>query len=110
MFDKLKNIEKSKVLCLKDEIEISDGQVVSKTLVQNGAVGITLFAFSKGEGISSHESTGDAMVYCLYGKGLITIDGVEYTIKDGETIIMPAGHPHAVYAKEDFKMLLTVVF
>ena len=61
MAELMKNIEKSKVLTLKDEISYADGQVVSKTLVQNDAVSETLFAFEKGEEISTHESGGDAV-------------------------------------------------
>ncbi len=106
----LKNIEQEKVLTVADEITAAPGQVVSKTLVQNSAVSITLFAFSKGEEISTHASDGDAMVMVLWGKGRFTIDGKEYFCAAGESIIMPAKKPHAVYAAEDFKMLLTVVF
>ncbi len=50
------------------------------------------------------------MVLCLDGVGKITIDGVEYILHAGESIVMPARHPHAVYAQEQYKMLLTVVF
>ncbi len=70
---------------------------------------VTLFAFDKGEEISTHKSDGDAFVTCLDGVGRITIDGVEYELTQGESIVMPAGHPHAVYGKEQFKMLLVVV-
>ena len=105
-----KNIEKEKVINLKDLVDYSEGQVVSKTLVQNDSVGITLFSFDKGEEISTHESGGDAFVTCLDGVGKITVDGVEHIIKEGESIVMPARHPHAVYGEEQFKMLLVVVF
>lgn len=54
----LKNIASAEVLKLADQVQYAAGQVVSKTLVQNKGVGITLFAFAKGEGISEHESTG----------------------------------------------------
>ena len=47
---------------------------------------------------------------CLDGEGEITIDGVKYILHEGESIIMPAKHPHAVYGQEQFKMLLVVVF
>lgn len=47
---------------------------------------------------------------CLDGAGRITIDGKDHELKEGESIVMPAGHPHAVLAKENFKMLLVVVF
>ncbi len=107
---KMKNISKAEVLTLKEQIAYQDGQVVSKTLVQNEAVSITLFSFAKGEEISTHESGGDAFVTCLDGVGKITIDGIEYLLHEGESIVMPAKHPHAVYGQEQFKMLLVVVF
>ena len=106
----IKNIKKAEVLKLKEEVAYQEGQVVSKTLVQNQGVGITLFAFAKGEGISSHESKGDAFVTALDGTGEITIDGKAYTLQAGQSIVMPANHPHAVYGSENFKMLLVVVF
>ncbi len=106
----MKNIKKAEVLTLKEQVGYQTGQVVSKTLIQNDAVSITLFSFDKGEEISTHSSEGDAFVTCLDGMGKITIDGVEYELKEGESIVMPAGHPHAVCGTEQFKMLLVVVF
>ena len=78
--------------------------------VQNKAVSVTLFAFDKGEEISTHDSTGDAMVQVLEGKGKFTVGGKEHFCCAGDVLIMPAKVPHAVYAEESFKMLLTVVF
>lgn len=106
----IKNIEKSKVLTLKDQVEYMDGQVVSKTLAQNSAVSVTLFAFDKDEEISTHESDGDALLTCLDGTGKITIDGTEYLLNEGDSVVMPAKRPHSVYAKERFKMCLVVIF
>ena len=106
----MKNIEKSTILRLADQVAYQDGQVVSKTLAQNDAVSLTLFAFEKDEEISTHESGGDAMVTGLEGTGRFTIDGEPHILQAGETIVMPARHPHAVYGQERFKMLLTVVF
>lgn len=106
----MKNIKKAQVLSLKDEISYQDGQVVSKTLVQNRSLSVTLFSFDKGEEISTHESGGDALVYCLDGVGKITVDGNEHELHEGESIVMPAKHPHAVFGQERFKMLLVVAF
>lgn len=110
MNEKMKNITQAQVLVLKDQISYQEGQVVSKTLAQNNALSITLFSFAKGEEISTHASGGDAFVTCLDGVGKITIDETDYVLHEGESIVMPAGHPHAVYAQEVFKMLLVVVF
>ena len=108
--DGTKNISKGEVLALRDQVAYQSGQVVSRTLAQNEHVSVTLFSFDKGEEISTHESGGDAMVTCLDGVGRITIDGVEHILHEGESIVMPARHPHAVYGQEQFKMLLVVVF
>ena len=110
MKELMKNISKSEVLTLRDQVLCQPGQVVSKTLAQNDALSITLFAVDKDEEISTHASGGDAMVLVLEGRGRFTIDGREHFCSAGESIVMPAGKPHAVYAAEDFKMLLTVVF
>ena len=109
MREPMKNIAKAEVLVLKDQVAYQEGQVVSRTLAQNDAVSVTLFSFDKDEEISTHESGGDALVTCLDGVGKITIDGTAYLLHEGESIVMPAGHPHAVYGEEQFKMLLTVI-
>lgn len=106
----MKNIDKARPLRLEEEIQFLEGQVVSKTLAQNEHVSLTLFAFEKGEEISTHASGGDAMVTVLEGTGRFTVGGTEHILTRGESLVMPAGVPHAVYGQERFKMLLTVVF
>lgn len=109
--DKLiKNIEFSKVIEMESLVSYQEGQVVSRTLAQGKNMSLTLFAFDKGEEISSHSSKGDAMVYLLDGEAKITIGDNTYIVNKGETIVMPAGIPHALMAREQFKMLLIVVF
>ena len=106
----IKNMEHESVLNLAEQVTILPGQVVSKTLAQNKAVSVTLFAFDKDEEISTHDSSGDAMVTVLEGKGRFIVDGQEHFVNAGEVLVMPAKKPHAVYAPEPFKMLLVVVF
>ena len=106
----MKNISKAKVLTLKDQVNNQEGQVVSKTLAQNPLISVTLFAFDKGEEISTHESGGDAFVTCIDSLGKLTIDGEPHIVHEGESIVMPAKHPHAVFAEEKFKTMLVVVF
>lgn len=105
-----KNIEKETKLHLADLVEYCPGQVVSKTLVQNELVSMTIFSFDKGEEISSHSAGGDAMVTVLDGTGKFTVGGAEYVLEAGVTLIMPKGIPHAVFGLKRFKMLLTVSF
>lgn len=105
-----KNIAKKEKLLLKDLVAYQEGQVVSKTLVQNDLVSVTVFSFDKDEEISTHASGGDAMVTVLEGRGRFTVGGEVFQLTEGETLVMPKDVPHAVYGQERFKMLLTVSF
>lgn len=105
-----KNIEKKEKITLADQIEYQAGQVVSKTLVQNDKVSMTLFSFDKGEEISTHAAAGDAMVTVLDGTGRFTVGGEVFILNAGETLIMPKDIPHAVYGEEKFKMQLVVSY
>lgn len=88
-----KNIEKNVKLNLKDQISYQPGQVVSKTLVQNDALSLTLFAFDKDEEISTHKSDGDAMVTVIDGKGKFTVGEDVFYLENEDTLIMPKGIP-----------------
>lgn len=105
-----KNIAKKEKITLADQIEYQAGQVVSKTLVQNDKVSMTLFSFDKGEEISTHAAAGDAMVAVLDGTGRFTVGGEVFILNAGETLIMPKDIPHAVYGEEKFKMQLVVSY
>ncbi len=106
----LKNIGFEQALELGGLVQYQPGQVVSRTLAQNRAVSLTLFAFDKGEEIGAHASEGDAVVCILDGAASITVGVNVYRLEAGKTIVMPAGVPHALLATEQFKMLLLVVF
>ena len=49
------------------------------------------------------------MVQVLEGTGRFTVDGDPHILHEGESIVMPAGIPHAVKAITAFKMYLVVV-
>ncbi|HEY8443964.1 MAG TPA: cupin domain-containing protein [Clostridia bacterium] len=106
----LKNIEFEKALELGSLVQYQEGQVVSRTLAQNKHVSVTLFSFDKGEEISTHASSGDALVTIIEGEAEITIGDKKHILKGGQSIVMPAQVPHALFAKERFKMFLVVVF
>lgn len=105
-----KNIPKQVCLKLKDLVDYQEGQVASKTLVQNGHVSMTIFSFDQGEEISTHAAGGDAMVTVLEGTGRFTVGGEAFRLSEGETLVMPKDIPHAVYGETRFKMQLTVSF
>ncbi|NFK79867.1 cupin domain-containing protein [Clostridium botulinum] len=106
----IKNIDFRKPIEMESLVNYEEGTVVSRTLAQGKPLSVTLFAFDKGEEISSHSASGDAMVYILDGEAEITIGEEKFNVKKGETIVMPDNVPHALLATQRFKMLLTVVF
>ncbi|QUH24762.1 cupin domain-containing protein [Serpentinicella alkaliphila] len=106
----IKNIDLSKKYELASLVDYQEGKVISRTLAQGRPLSLTVFAFDKDEEISSHTASGDAMVVILDGTAEITIGEEKLVLTKGETVVMPAGVPHALLAVEQFKMLLTVVF
>ena len=75
-----KNIEKQTALELREQVDYQAGQIISRTLVQNELMSMTLFAFEKGEEISTHAAGGDAMVTVLEGTGRFTVGGQEFRV------------------------------
>ena len=94
---------------LEKDVDYAAGSVVSKMLIQKDIGNITLFAFDAGQGLSEHTAPFDAVVYILDGTAEISIGGKASTVKTGEMLIMPANVPHALSAKERFKMLLVMI-
>lgn len=90
-------------------VDYADGSVVSKILLKKNTGNITLFSFDKGQGLSEHTAPFDAVVYILDGKAEIHIGPDVHDVGTGEMLIMPANIPHALNAKERFKMLLIMI-
>lgn len=106
---RIKNAPVSEVFSLCELVQYQEGQVVSRTLAQNENMSLTLFSFDKGEKIGTHSAGGDAFLTCIDGGCRIIVDETAYELAVGQSIVMPAGHPHSVHASERFKMLLAVI-
>lgn len=104
-----KKIEKKAVLVPHEMIDYAEGGIVSKEFIHSQAGSSTFFAFDQGQKLSEHTAPFDATVYIIDGEAEIMIDGEMFYPKAGEMIIMPANHPHAVNAKQRFKMILTMI-
>ena len=100
---------RAKVLTLKDLVDYMEGGVASRMIVNTKAGSITLFSFDEDEGLSEHTAPFDAVVTILDGDCEVWIAGVTHQMKEGDTIIFPAGIPHALSAVTRFKMSLTMI-
>ncbi|MGQ9788087.1 MAG: cupin domain-containing protein [Candidatus Hadarchaeaceae archaeon] len=98
-----------KVLKVANLVSYQEGSVVSREIIRKRAGTVTLFAFDKGHGLSEHTAPYDALVQIIDGGAEVTISKKKYLLSAGEFILMPANEPHALFACERFKMLLTMI-
>ena len=94
---------------LSDLVDYQEGSIVSKEIIRNDKGTVTLFAFDKGQGLSEHTAPFDALVYVVDGEADILISKRPFHLRAGQMIIMPADKPHALKAKQRFKMMLIMV-
>ena len=99
----------SKVISMAEMVAVAPDAVVSRTVVSKKAGTVTLFAFDKGQRLSTHSAPYDALVFILEGAVRITIDGKNLRAKEGDMVLMPANHPHALHATQPFKMALVMI-
>ncbi len=99
----------SKILSFTKDIEYATEGIVSKRILEKTTGNVSLFAFDKAQRLSEHSAPFDAMIQVLEGKAEVTINKEPFNLVAGESIIMPANIPHAVFATEQFKMLLTMI-
>ncbi|MGA2105741.1 cupin domain-containing protein [Methanoregula sp.] len=100
---------KEKVLTVNDLVAYQPGTVASRMIVFKKAGTITLFSFDAGEGLSEHMAPFDAVLMVTDGTAEVQIAGTPYTVRAGDMIILPANKPHAVFARERFRMILTMI-
>ncbi len=94
---------------LAELVQYQDGSIVSRVLLKSKGGTVTLFAFGQGEGLSEHTAPFEALVFVADGEAEVEIAGEVYSVRQGETITLPANIPHAVRAMTRFKMLLTMI-
>lgn len=94
---------------LQSLVQYQDGSIVSHELISKPAGTVTLFSFDKGQGLSEHAAPFDVLVIVLEGEARITIDETSHVLLREDSIVIPSGHPHAVKAEKQFKMLLIMI-
>ena len=100
---------KTSVLDIAGMAQYQEGSVVSRQITKTETGNVTLFAFDAGQGLSEHTAPFDALVHILDGEAEVRIAGQPFFLKEGQAIIMPADEPHAIFAPQRFKMLLTMI-
>ena len=99
----------TKVERLKDLLDCQNKSIVSRMLVKNGGGSVTLFAFDKGEGLSEHTAPFDALLIGVEGEAEVPIGATSHLLGEGQSLLIPAGAPHALNPITPFKMLLVMI-
>jgi len=102
-------MEQAKIFDPGQEINYTEGGIVSKQIIKDKGGNVTLFAFDQGQQLSEHTAPFDALIHLVDGEAEIAIDKKKYQVFKGSAIILPANVPHAVQATTRFKMLLTMI-
>jgi quercetin dioxygenase-like cupin family protein len=97
------------VVVLADQVSYQEGSVVSRKILGGKRGNVTLFAFAAGEGLTEHTSPYAALVVVLEGEASIRVGGEERSVRAGQAITLPATVPHALDARQPFKMLLVMI-
>jgi quercetin dioxygenase-like cupin family protein len=106
---KPKGLPGAQVVGTASLVNYQAGAVVSREILRKPSGNVTLFAFDEGQGLSEHTAPFDALAQVLEGDAEITIAGQPHRVRGGESILMPAGQPHALKALAPFKMLLIML-
>ncbi len=101
--------ETAKILNFTKLVEYSENGIISKRVIQKNTGNVSLFSFDADQKLSEHTAPFDAMVQVIEGEAEIVIENIPFHLVAGESIIMPANHPHAVNAITKFKMLLIMI-
>ena len=100
------SIQAGEVFSLKNLVSYEEGRIVNKDLLSNEKRKLALLAFDEGQELSPHRAKGNALLFILDGKGLITYEGKEFLVKEGDEFCFAKDGLHAVKALTKFKMAL----
>jgi quercetin dioxygenase-like cupin family protein len=94
---------------LSKELEIPQDGILSRILLKNSQVNVTLFGFDAGQELSEHTAASPAIIQILQGEAALTIAGEERQGGPGTWIYLPARAPHSLRAQTPVIMLLILV-
>lgn len=94
---------------LLKELEVPTDGILSRVLLKDSHVNVTIFGFDAGQELSEHTAASPAIVQILKGEATLTIAGEERSAGPGTWLHMPARMPHSLVAKTPVVMLLLLL-
>ena len=102
-------IEKGKAHIIVEIIEYIPNAVLSRTIIKKATGNITVMSFDSGEELAEKTSPFDMFIQIIDGAAEVTISKELHKLSLGTGMIIPAHASHYFNAKEQFKMIATVI-
>lgn len=90
-------------------IEYPREGILSKDILKNKSMNITLFCMAKDSELSEHTSTRSGTVYVIEGNGIFNLEGKNIEMNKGVIIQMNENAVHSLKAKENTSFILTLI-
>ncbi len=100
MIDNFKNI--------KESIEYPREGILSKSIIKNEKIDLTLFCMAKSSEISEHTSIREGIVYVIEGKGVFNLKGEKIPMVAGVLIHLKKNVVHSINAEENTSFVLSL--
>jgi len=94
---------------INNMIEYPKEGVLSKDIIKNEKLNVSLFCMAKGTDIGDHTSTKQGHVYVVEGKGIFNLEGEDIEMKPGVFIFMKENAVHSLKAEDDTSFILSLV-
>ncbi len=93
---------------IKKLIEYPQEGILSKEIIKNKKLDVSLFCMAKGTEISEHTSTKQGFVYIIEGKGSFNLERKKIKMEEGVLINMKENAVHSLKAEENTAFLLAL--
>lgn len=101
-------IKPGEIFKLKDLVPYQEGKIINMDLVHNEKMKFVVMSFDEDTKLSEHAAPGEALIFALDGKAVISYEGEDHTIKAGENFHFAKAGKHGLKADEKFKMALLI--
>ncbi len=90
-------------------IPVQPESTVSRTILRGEGVRVVMFAFDAGQELTEHTAAVPVLLQVLDGHLRVTADGRTVDLRPGGVVHLGTRLPHAVYAAEPSRLMLTMV-
>lgn len=91
---------------LTNLIEYPQSGIISKEVIKNKTIDVSLFCLAKGAEISEHTSTRQGIVYVIEGNGLFNLEGEKIIMKKDTLIFMAENEVHSLKSEDNLAFVL----